>query len=86
MMTTDSAALVTELGRERIAEHIGTRAIEIAHGDGLSGGSLNYGPGAHTDPEWIAAAAAAVTKARLTTLLLPGIGTIKDLSSRTHSE
>jgi 4-hydroxy 2-oxovalerate aldolase len=54
-------------------------AIEIAHGDGLSGSSLNYGFGRHTDGDWIAAAAEVLTHARLTTLLVPGIGTIHDL-------
>ncbi|WP_439031558.1 4-hydroxy-2-oxovalerate aldolase [Gordonia terrae] len=57
----------------------GVDAIEVAHGDGLSGGSLNYGPGSNTDWKWLEAAAANIKHARLTTLLLPGIGTINDL-------
>jgi 4-hydroxy 2-oxovalerate aldolase len=60
-------------------EEAGVAAIEIAHGDGLAGSSLNYGPGSNTDWEWIEAAAAHTKKAVLTTLLLPGVGTIEDL-------
>lgn len=57
----------------------GVDAIEVAHGDGLAGGTINYGPGSHSDWEWIEAAAETVSNARLTTLLLPGVGTISDL-------
>lgn len=57
----------------------GVDAIEVAHGDGLAGGSLNYGPGSHTDWEWIAAAANNIRHSVLTTLLLPGIGTVEEL-------
>lgn len=57
----------------------GVDAIEVAHGDGLAGGSLNYGPGSNSDWEWIEAAASVIQNAKLTTLLLPGVGTIDDL-------
>jgi 4-hydroxy 2-oxovalerate aldolase len=57
----------------------GVDAIEVAHGDGLAGASLTYGPGSNTDWEWISAAAEVVENAKLTTLLLPGIGTIEEL-------
>jgi 4-hydroxy 2-oxovalerate aldolase len=57
----------------------GVDAIEVAHGDGLAGGSVNYGPGSNTDWEWIKVAADSISNARLTTLLLPGVGTIAEL-------
>ena len=65
--------LTTDLDRAKVD------AIEVSHGDGLCGGSFNYGFGAHTDWDWLTGLAEKLDHAVLTTLLLPGIGTIEDL-------
>jgi len=78
-------AIRHQYGKEKIKEiaialeTAGVDAIEIAHGDGLVGGSFNYGFGKHTDWEWLEGIAEVLQHAKLTTLILPGIATIHDL-------
>lgn len=63
----------------RAIDEAGCDAIEVAHGDGLSGSSFNYGFGAHTDWEWLAEVNEVLTDCVLTTLILPGIAVAEDL-------
>ncbi|SHI55270.1 4-hydroxy 2-oxovalerate aldolase [Dethiosulfatibacter aminovorans DSM 17477] len=60
-------------------EDAGVDIIELGHGDGLTGSSINYGFGLHNDFEYIEAVASVLTKAKLAVLLIPGIGTIEHL-------
>ncbi|MDH6231819.1 4-hydroxy 2-oxovalerate aldolase [Mesorhizobium soli] len=57
----------------------GVDGIEVGHGDGLDGSSIAYGFSRHTDIAYIREAAKVCKHAKLTTVLLPGIGTIDDL-------
>lgn len=57
----------------------GVPLIEVTHGDGLGGASLNYGFPAHSDEEYLKAVVPKLKQARVSALLLPGIGTVEEL-------
>ncbi|KDB52153.1 4-hydroxy-2-oxovalerate aldolase [Sphaerotilus natans subsp. natans DSM 6575] len=57
----------------------GVPLIEVTHGDGLGGSSVNYGFPAHTDEEYLGAVIPLMTQAKVSALLLPGIGTVEHL-------
>lgn len=57
----------------------GVDSIEVAHGDGLSGSTVTYGFARHADVAMIEAAAETAQQAAIATLLLPGVGTIREL-------
>ena len=73
------AAIATKLDQARVD------IIEVSHGDGLSGNSINYGFSRATEEEYLDAVSAKLEHAKLGALLLPGIGTIADLEmARAH--
>jgi 4-hydroxy 2-oxovalerate aldolase len=57
----------------------GVEIIEVSHGDGLGGSSFNYGFSAEDEIALIAAAVDEAAQAQIAVLLVPGIGTMRDL-------
>ena len=60
-------------------DEAGMPLIEVTHGDGLGGASVNYGFPAHTDEEYLSAVIPKMRQAKISALLLPGIGTVDHL-------
>ena len=60
----------------------GVDTLEISHGDGLGGSSFNYGFSKEPETNLLKVAAETVQNTKLAVLLLPGIGTRKDLQRR----
>jgi 4-hydroxy-2-oxovalerate/4-hydroxy-2-oxohexanoate aldolase len=57
----------------------GVPLIEVTHGDGLGGASVNYGFPAHSDEEYLRAVVPRMKRTRVSALLIPGIGTVDHL-------
>ena len=57
----------------------GVEVIEVTHGDGLGGSSFNYGFSLVDEIQLIRAAVDEAERAQIAVLLLPGVGTVRDL-------
>ena len=60
-------------------DEAGMPLIEVTHGDGLGGSSVNYGFPAHSDEAYLSAVIPKMKNAKVSALLLPGIGTVDHL-------
>ena len=60
-------------------DEAGIPLIEVTHGDGLGGASVNYGFPAFSDEEYLGAVIPKMKNAKVSALLLPGIGTVDHL-------
>lgn len=60
-------------------DEAGVPLIEVTHGDGLGGSSVNYGFPAHSDEQYLGAVIPLMKKAKVSALLIPGIGTVDHL-------
>lgn len=63
----------------RAMEAANVPLIEVTHGDGLGGASVNYGFPAASDEEYLTAVCKEVKNTKVSALLLPGIGTVEHL-------
>lgn len=61
-------------------DEAGVPLIEVTHGDGLGGNSVNYGFAAASDEEYLSAVIPKMKQAKISALLLPGIGTVDHLN------
>jgi 4-hydroxy-2-oxovalerate/4-hydroxy-2-oxohexanoate aldolase len=60
-------------------DEAGVPLIEVTHGDGLGGTSVNYGFPAASDQEYLSAVCKEMKNTKVSALLLPGIGTVDHL-------
>ena len=60
-------------------DNAGVPLIEVTHGDGLGGSSVNYGFPAHSDEAYLSAVIPLLKRTKVSALLLPGIGTVDHL-------
>ncbi|MDR7093918.1 4-hydroxy-2-oxovalerate aldolase [Hydrogenophaga laconesensis] len=62
-------------------DEAGVPLIQVTHGAGLGGNSLQHGFAMHTNEEYLEAVASRLKQARISVLLIPGLGTMRELES-----
>ncbi|WP_299198884.1 4-hydroxy-2-oxovalerate aldolase [uncultured Amphritea sp.] len=68
-----------------VLDDAGMPYIQVTHGAGLGGNSLQHGFALASNEEYIEAVASRMKQAVVSVLLLPGLGTMKELKSAYHS-
>ena len=58
----------------------GVPLIEVTHGDGLGGASINYGFPCNSDEEYLSSVIPQMKQAKVSALLIPGIATVDHLN------
>ncbi len=80
-----SHAMKHQFTREQVQKIVqaldaaGVPVIEVTHGDGLAGSSIQYGFSGTSEMELIETARQAASRAKIAALLIPGIGTRQEL-------
>ncbi len=59
----------------------GVPLIQVTHGAGLGGNSLQHGFAPHSNEEYLTAVTAKLKQAKVSILLIPGLGTMRELQS-----
>lgn len=66
-------------------DEAGVPVIEVTHGDGLAGSSIQYGFSRTPEMELISEARAVCKRAKIAVLMLPGIGTVKEIKEAVNN-
>jgi 4-hydroxy-2-oxovalerate/4-hydroxy-2-oxohexanoate aldolase len=62
-------------------DQAGVPLLQATHGAGLGGNSLQHGFAPHSNEEYLRAVSAVLKQARVSVLLIPGLGTMRELQS-----
>jgi 4-hydroxy-2-oxovalerate/4-hydroxy-2-oxohexanoate aldolase len=65
----------------RALDEAGVPMLQVTHGAGVGGNSLQHGFAPHSNEEYISAVAPVLKQAKVSVLLLPGLGTMRELHS-----